>query len=124
MRVRWILTLALLGMTVVAAAQKNQHQTAKSSKSSRDANSKSSAALKQGKPHDSSSLELRKIEQETARTNGGKNNSGRKHTAAVVKTQRQKGNPPIHFSSASDGRGSGKGSSSKSRVRRKGGGRH
>ena len=117
MRFPWILTLALVAMTVPAGAQKNK-VVVKPSREEKSA--KSGPAPKATAPRNSSSQELQKLEQQTAKSAVGAKNSGRAHMAPV-KTQRDKANPPIHFSNGTGAHGSGKGSaSSKSRVRTKG----
>jgi hypothetical protein len=115
MRFGWILTLALIGATVTASAQ----QTYKV-KPSHQEKSKS-GALKATPQHNSNASQLQKIEQETAKSAVGQRSSGRPHVAPV-KTQREKANPPIHFSSGTGARSgnAGEPNSSKSRVRTKG----
>lgn len=116
MRFPWILTLALVAAAVPAGAQQKNNKGAV--KPSREDRAKSSTSVKT--PRNSSSLELQKIEQQTAKAAAGPKSSGSQHVSRV-KTQRDKANPPIRFTSGTGGHGSGSGSanSSKSRVRTK-----
>lgn len=115
MRFPWIITLVLVAVSIPVAAQQNKKTAAKPS---RDEKASKGPALKAAGPRNSSSQELQKLEQQTAKSAVGTKSSGRAHVAAV-KTQREKGNPPIHFSSGTGAHGSssGEANTSKSRVR-------
>ena len=117
MRIPWILTLALVAATIPAGAQQKNNKLAV--KASHEDKAKSGGAIKA--PRNSNSVELQKLEQQTAKAAAGPKSSGGQHVSRV-KTQRDKANPPIHFTSGTGGHGSGSGSpnSSKSRVRTKG----
>jgi hypothetical protein len=118
MRFPWILTLALVAATIPAGAQQKNNKYVV--KPSHEQKSKAAPALKAPSQHASGSTDLQKIEQQTAKSAASRNSSGRAHVAAV-KTQREKANPPIHFSSGTGGHGvEGSANSSKSRVRTKG----
>jgi|SRR5215470_14820494 len=115
MRFPWIVTLLLVAVSIPAAAQKSSRTAAKPSRDEKT--SKSSPALKAGAPRNSSSQQLQKLEQQTAKSAAGGRTS-RAHVA-TVRTQREKGNRPIHFTSGTGAHGSGGGTAntSKSRVR-------
>ncbi len=119
MRIPWILTIALVTAAMPAGAQQKNNKLV--IKSSHEDRAKSSATVKAPTPRNSGSAELQKLEQETAKTATGPKGSGRARVAPV-KTQRERGNPPIHFASGTGAHGTGGGSanSSKSRVRTKG----
>ncbi len=119
MRFPWILTLALVTGAMPAGAQQKNNKLV--IKSSREDKAKSSATVKAPTARNSSSAELQKIEQQTAKTATGSKGSGRARVASV-KTQRERGNRPINFAAGTGGHGTGGGSanSSKSRVRTKG----
>ena len=116
MRFPWILTLALVAAAMPTGAQQKSNKAGV--KPSREDRPKSSATVKA--PRNSSAAELQKIEQQTAKSAVGPKSAGGQHVTRV-KTQRDKANLPIRFSSGTDGRGgsSGSGNSSKSRVRTK-----
>ena len=117
MRFPWIITLALVAVSLPAAAQhKNNKLVVKPSHEEKEA--KTGPAVKGAAPKNSSSQELQRLEQQTAKSAAGAKGSGRARVAPV-KTAREKGNAPIHFSSGTGGHGSGSGTAntSKSRVR-------
>lgn len=117
MRFSWILTLALVALTVGASAQ----QRTKPVKPSHEEKARSGGAVKAPTQRNSNAAELQKLEQQTAKSALGQKSSGRPHVAPV-RTQREKSNPPIHFGST-NGHGEGEqgaANSSKSRVRTKG----
>lgn len=114
MRIPWILTIALVAAAVPAGAQQKYNKP-------HENKGKSGAAVKAPTQRNSNSLQLQKLEQQTAKSAVGTKSSGRAHVAAV-RTQRERANPPIHFASGTGAHESGSGSanSSKSRVRTKG----
>jgi hypothetical protein len=118
MRFLWILTLALVAVTVPAGAQQ-KNKVVKPSREEKTA--KSGPALKASTPRTSSSQQLQKLEQQTVKSAAGPKSSGRTHVASV-KTQHERANAPIHFTSGTGAHGgsSGTANSSKSRVRTKG----
>jgi hypothetical protein len=64
-------------------------------------NKGSVASDKKLAPHASSSQELRRVEQQAAKTSGTKNAAKHQaHTPRVLKAEHEKGNTPIRFSSA------------------------
>lgn len=114
MRFPWILTLALVAVTVPAGAQKKNKVVVKPSHEEKSAKG---GPVKGPAPRSSSSQELQRIEQQTAKSSAGVK-SERAHVAPVKK-QREKPNAPIHFVSGTGAHGAGSGSAntSKSRVR-------
>jgi hypothetical protein len=120
-----ILAVALLG--VLAFPMAAQQHTPKS-KSSYDSEKKTAKPINVPAPKASStSQELRRIEQESAHQKGGGVQKTQAHATPVIKPEREKANPPIHLSSASDGHSSlnNQGSNPyKGRLRQKGAGKH
>lgn len=118
-KMRFSFFLALLaGLSVAASAQQHHKQAPRSTEQKE--RTKAAPVMKGPTSHNSTSLELSRLEQATAKSAGGQKSAGRQHVA-VVKTEREKSNPPIRFGSAASGQASGgKAGSAKSRVRQKG----
>jgi len=109
----WLsLILALAWVTIPATAEKPQKPKAKPTHSEEKEGKGSAKTVKPPTNRNSSSQELRKIEQSSAKTPGARKGDSSKapRTAAVVKPEKQERNPPIQFSS---GGGGGKGSKGK-----------
>jgi hypothetical protein len=128
----WLLfALILTSLTLAVSAQEYKTPKAKpyysESRRSEEKQSKGVAADKKLTPQTSNSQELRRVEQQTAKSVSSKAAKQRPHSARVVKTEREKPNPPIRFSSAGGGKTSmndqGK-NPYKGRVRQKGNGSH
>jgi len=112
----------ILGLSLAASAQQQrQHKQQVVKPSPQEKSTKGAPAFKEPAQHNASSLELKKLEQETAKSASSSRSSGRQHTGPVMKPEREKGNPPIRFASAT-GKGveGGSGGAGKSRVRQKG----
>jgi hypothetical protein len=117
-----VLALMVVGLTMSATAQK-QHQKPKASYNEEKQSSKGARAVKEPGVRTSSAQELRRVEQSSARASAThKAPSGKTAHAPVLKGQKGDANPPIHFASASPGKGS-KGKTAdplKGRLRHKG----
>jgi hypothetical protein len=124
-----LFALILAGLTLAASAQVYKSPKAKPYHSaSKEKQSKTGGTNKQLTPQAANSVELRRLEAQTAKVSGS--NKGAKpqaRTTRVVKTEREKPNPPIHFSSAT-GQHSGMTDQGKNpykgRVRQKGSSSH
>ena len=121
---RFSLVLVLVvGLTMSATAQKHQKQKGKASYTEEKQSSKGARAVKEPGVRTSSAQELRRVEQSSARASAThKAPSGKTAHAPVLKGQKGDANPPIHFASASPGKGS-KGKTAdplKGRLRHKG----
>ena len=114
MRFSLVIALALAGLTMTATAEKHRRPKAKPSYSEENKGNKGGArAIKEPAARSSSAQELRRVEQSGARASASrKAESGKaaRTSAAALKGQKGKENPPIHFASPG---GSAKGSKSK-----------
>jgi hypothetical protein len=126
MRSLSLFALILASLTLAAAAQEYKTPKAKPyhSESKEKQNKTGGTTNKQLTPQTANSVELRRLETQTAKASAS--NKGAKpqaRTTRVVKTEREKPNPPIHFSSAAGARAGmndqGK-NADKGRVRQKG----
>ncbi|MGB9073337.1 MAG: hypothetical protein WCC22_11915 [Terriglobales bacterium] len=97
-----LFALILAGLTLTTTAQDYKTPKAKPYHSeSKEKQSKTGGTNKQLTPQAANSLELRRLEAQTAKVSAS--NKGAKQqarSARVVKTERDKPNPPIRFSSA------------------------
>ena len=97
-----LFALILAGLTLAASAQDYKTPKAKPYHSeSKEKQSKTGGINKQLTPQTANSMELRRLEAQTAKVSAS--NKGAKpqaRSARVVKTERDKPNPPIRFSSA------------------------
>jgi hypothetical protein len=102
MRSLSLFALILAGLTLAASAQDYKIPKAKPYHSeSKEKQSKTGGTNKQLTPQTANSAELRRLEAQTAKVSGSNQVAKqRARTARVVKTERDKPNPPIHFSSA------------------------
>jgi hypothetical protein len=102
MRSLSLFVLILAGLTLAASAQ--EHKTPKAKPYHSESKEKQSNTAGTGKklsPQTTNSVELRRLEAQTAKVSGS--NKGAKQqarSARVVKAEHEKPNPPIHFSSA------------------------
>ena len=119
MRFRLLLAL-LMGLSVFASAQQRHKPITKSSV---DEKGKArSGSVKMPTQKSATSLELKKLEQQTAKSADARKRAGRQHIAPV-KVERDRVNPSIRFGAADKGAGSGGKSGKgggKNRVRGKG----
>jgi len=129
MRSLSLFALILASLTLAAAAQEYKTPKAKPYHSaSNEKQGKTGGTNKQLAPQTSNSLELRRLEAQTAKASASnKAAKQRTRSARVVKTEHDKPNPPIHFSSATGTHGGmtdqGK-NPYKGRVRQKGSNSH
>jgi hypothetical protein len=105
MRSLALFVLILASLTLTASAQEHKKPKAKpyhaQSKHSEEKQSKTTGTDKKLAPETANSRELRHLEAQTAKTKtSGKAAKQQAHTARVLKTEHEKKNPPIHFSSA------------------------
>jgi len=102
MRFLSLFALFLASLTLAASAQDYKTPKAKPYNSvSKEKQTKTGGTDKQLKPQTANSVELRRLEAQTAKASAS--NKGAKpqaRTARVAKTERDKPNPPIRFSSA------------------------
>jgi hypothetical protein len=125
MRSLSLFALILASLTLAASAQDYKTPKAKPYHSeSKEKQGKTAGTSKQLAPQTANSVELRRLEAQSAKASAS--NKGAKpqaRTTRVVKTEREKPNPPIHFSSAAGARAGmndqGK-NADKGRVRQKG----
>lgn len=107
MRISLILSLGLAVLTVVASAQENHH--AYRVKPSHLNEKKSAATVPTPKtltPSNSASMDLRKVERQTAKVSGTTPVARPNQNAAradLLKTEKQKPVPPINFTGANGG---------------------
>lgn len=129
MRSLSLLALILAGLTLAASAQDYKVPKAKPYHSeSMEKQSKTGGTNKQLTPQTANSVELRRLEAQTAKATGSNQAAKqRARSARVVKTEHEKANAPIHFSSAA-GTKSGMNNQGKNpykgRLRQKGSGSH
>jgi len=120
----WLsLILALAWVTIPATAQKPQKPKAKPTHSEEKESKGSAKTVKPPTNRNSSSQELRKIEQSSAKTPGARKGDSSKAPRPVVKAEKQERNPSIQFSSGGGGGKGSKGKGSdpyKGRLRHKG----
>ncbi|MFI5114168.1 MAG: hypothetical protein ACHP7J_03410 [Terriglobales bacterium] len=97
-----LFALILAGLTLAASAQDYKVPKAKPYHSeSREKQNKTAGTNKQLTPQAANSVELRRLEAQTAKATGSNQAAKqRARSARVVKTEHEKPNPPIHFSSA------------------------
>jgi hypothetical protein len=127
MRFSWFFALVLVGSVVTASAQQHHKPGTKPSSDQGASKAKASGtSVKSPVGRDAASQELRRLEQETAKSVGAKRSTPRQRVAPV-KAEHEKQNPPIRFSGASGAQGGSTASGKnpyKGRLRQKGGGRH
>ena len=126
MRFSLFLALALASSSLTAAAQTNHKP--KTKPAHRQQETKKAGAGKEEKaPENSAAQQLRRTEQSGAKMGASKKGQQKAPKAGLMKTQREKPNPPIRFSSAK-GAGTGLnskgGNAYKGRLRQKGGSHH
>jgi hypothetical protein len=122
-----IFSMALItALALPLGAQQHPQQHPKKSPYSTEKKTARPINVQPPKASSSSSQELRRIEQESAHQKGGAQRT-QAHATPVMKTEREKPNPPIHFSAASDGHTglNNQGNNPyKGRLRQKGNGKH
>ncbi len=126
MRFSLFMAFALASLSLTAAAQ-THHQT-KAKPEHHPAQAKKAAPVKEPKlQQDSAAQQLHRTEQASAKVAASKKGQPKVGKAGLMKTQREKPNPPIRFSSAK-GAGAGPnakgGNELKGRLRQKGGSHH
>ncbi len=100
MRSFTIFAFILAGLTLAASAQVYKTPKTKPYHSeSEEKQSSSAAPAKKAAPQTSNSVELRRLEAQTAKAASGRA-AKQARSARVVKTEHDKPNRPIHFSSA------------------------
>jgi hypothetical protein len=126
MRFSLLLAFVLAGLSLTASAQ--AYHKPKGKPAPRAEGAKKVAPIKEPKlQQDSAAQQLRRTEQSSAKVAGAKKGQPKVGKAGLMKTQHEKGNPPIRFSSAKGG-GAGLnakgGNSLKGRLKQKGGAHH
>jgi hypothetical protein len=126
MKFSLFLALAVASSSLTAFAQ--AYHKPKAKPAPRAEGSKKVAPVKEPKlQQDSAAQQLRRTEQSSAKVAASKKGQAKVGKAGLMKTQHEKPNPPIHFSSAKGG-GAGLnakgGNSLKGRLRQKGGSHH
>lgn len=102
MRFLPLFALIVAGLTLTVSAQEHKKPKAKPYHSqSKEKQSKATGTDKKLAPETANARELRHLEAQTAKAKtSGKVAKPQAHTAQILKTQHEKKNPPIHFSSA------------------------